>query len=276
MKRYNKNKINQNQNINMITSNLQNTSNNIIFNSEIVSSLPTPTISQNSQLKIDMNHSEGRWTTEEHIRFLKGCLLYSNNWKKVESYVKSRSSTQIRSHAQKYLIKLNKKYKICDEINVDSKEESEISLNNINNNNNSNISLENNNNDNNNNTNNINNCNNNEENIDEILKSLDDSKCDMENVEKCLLKIFKINNKRVGDIQIIKRIKSPIYSKKIFKCQKESKNFSFKEQIRDMLNSNNEKDLKTLIMYIKSSDPKIKNTLNEVFNEDNLYIKFFK
>ena len=43
-----------------------------------------------------------------------------------------------------------------------------------------------------------------------------------------------------------------------------------------MLNSNNEKDLKTLIMYIKSSDPKIKNTLNEVFKEDSLYMKFFK
>ena len=43
-----------------------------------------------------------------------------------------------------------------------------------------------------------------------------------------------------------------------------------------MLNSNNEKDLKILIMYIKSSDTKIKNTLNEVFNEDNLYVKFFK
>ena len=255
----------------MITSNLQNSSNNIIFNSEIVNSLTTPTISQNSQLKIDMNHSEGRWTTEEHIRFLKGCLLYSNNWKKVESYVKSRSSTQIRSHAQKYLIKLHKKYKICDDINFDSKDEY------INNNDSSNVNIKNNNNDNNNNnTNNINNCNNIEENINEILKSLDDSKCDMENVEKCLLKIFKINNKRVGDIQIIKRTKSPIYSKKIFKCQKENKNLSFKDQIKDMLNSNNEKDLKTLIMYIKSSDPKIKNTLNEVFKEDSLYMKFFK
>ena len=277
MKRYNKKKINQNHKLKMITSNLQNSSNNIIFNSEIVNSLTTPTISQNSQLKIDMNHSEGRWTTEEHIRFLKGCLLYSNNWKKVESYVKSRSSTQIRSHAQKYLIKLHKKYKICDDINFDSKDESENSLNNINNNDSSNVNIKNNNNDNNNNnTNNNNNCNNIEENINEILKSLDDSKCDMENVEKCLLKIFKINNKRVGDIQIIKRTKSPIYSKKIFKCQKENKNLSFKDQIKDMLNSNNEKDLKTLIMYIKSSDPKIKNTLNEVFKEDSLYMKFFK
>jgi SHAQKYF class myb-like DNA-binding protein len=56
----------------------------------------------------------GRWNQEEHIRFIKGCLLYGNNWKKVKKYVKTRSSAQIRSHAQKYLIKLNKKYHAYD------------------------------------------------------------------------------------------------------------------------------------------------------------------
>ena len=56
----------------------------------------------------------GRWNQDEHIRFIKGCLLYGNNWKKVKKYVKSRSSAQIRSHAQKYLIKLNKKYHTYD------------------------------------------------------------------------------------------------------------------------------------------------------------------
>ena len=56
----------------------------------------------------------GRWNQDEHIRFIKGCLLYGNNWKKVKKYVKSRSSAQIRSHAQKYLIKLNKKYRTYD------------------------------------------------------------------------------------------------------------------------------------------------------------------
>ena len=56
----------------------------------------------------------GRWNQEEHIRFIKGCLLYGNNWKKVKKYVKTRSSAQIRSHAQKYLIKLNKKYHSYD------------------------------------------------------------------------------------------------------------------------------------------------------------------
>lgn len=54
--------------------------------------------------------NNGRWGKSEHIRFLGGCLQYGNNWKKVETYVRTRTSTQIRSHAQKYLKKLEKKY----------------------------------------------------------------------------------------------------------------------------------------------------------------------
>ena len=54
--------------------------------------------------------NNGRWNINEHIRFLGGCLQYGNNWKKVETYVKTRNSTQIRSHAQKYLKKIEKKY----------------------------------------------------------------------------------------------------------------------------------------------------------------------
>lgn len=56
------------------------------------------------------NGNNGRWDTSEHLRFLQGCLLFKNNWKKVETYVRTRTSTQIRSHAQKYLKKLEKKY----------------------------------------------------------------------------------------------------------------------------------------------------------------------
>ena len=56
------------------------------------------------------NGNSGRWDNTEHLRFLQGCLLFKNNWKKVETYVRTRTSTQIRSHAQKYLKKLEKKY----------------------------------------------------------------------------------------------------------------------------------------------------------------------
>ncbi len=50
----------------------------------------------------------GRWTQEEHTLFLRALDIYGREWKKVETYVKTRSSAQIRSHAQKYFAKLEK------------------------------------------------------------------------------------------------------------------------------------------------------------------------
>ena len=57
----------------------------------------------------------GRWTNEEHTRFLEAIFLYSNSWRKVQEHIKSRSSTQARSHAQKFFLSLKKK--ILEELN---------------------------------------------------------------------------------------------------------------------------------------------------------------
>ncbi len=72
----------------------------------------------NNNESIELNEDEndnnnilnGRWSQKEHLLFIKGCLLYGNYWKKVKKYIQTRSCSQIRSHAQKYLNKLNKKY----------------------------------------------------------------------------------------------------------------------------------------------------------------------
>ena len=32
--------------------------------------------------------NQGRWSEEEQDRFLKGCYLYKNNWKKIQEYIK--------------------------------------------------------------------------------------------------------------------------------------------------------------------------------------------
>ena len=56
------------------------------------------------------NIINGRWSQKEHLLFIKGCLLYGNNWKEVQNYIQTRSCSQIRSHSQKYFNKLNKKY----------------------------------------------------------------------------------------------------------------------------------------------------------------------
>ena len=201
--------------------------------------------------KNNIIHSDGRWNPEEHIRFIKGCLLFGNNWKKVEGYVQTRTSTQIRSHAQKFLIKLKKKYKINDTCLNNEKntnfiiQNDEIKDDSI------------------------------KEDIDSIIKnfnSINEIDNEMEKVERLLLKIFKIN-KRNGDIQIIKRIKTPPISvnKKIFKCQKEMKTNQLKDKIYSWLNSNEKEDLENLINIINSNDEKIKSTLQNIYQNDEIY-----
>ncbi len=57
----------------------------------------------------DSSLNNGRWTDEEHSKFLEAINLYGKNWSKVHKYIGSRSSAQTRSHAQKYFNKLEKK-----------------------------------------------------------------------------------------------------------------------------------------------------------------------
>eukprot|EP00815_Leptocylindrus_aporus_P006007 CAMPEP_0116050416 /NCGR_PEP_ID=MMETSP0322-20121206/368_1 /TAXON_ID=163516 /ORGANISM="Leptocylindrus danicus var. apora, Strain B651" /LENGTH=421 /DNA_ID=CAMNT_0003532963 /DNA_START=3393 /DNA_END=4656 /DNA_ORIENTATION=- len=52
--------------------------------------------------------SYGRWTREEHEAFLEGLKMHGREWKKVSEMIPSRTSAQIRSHAQKYFAKLSK------------------------------------------------------------------------------------------------------------------------------------------------------------------------
>jgi len=52
----------------------------------------------------------GRWTKEEHQRFVDGLKKFGKNWKLIEDYVGTRSGSQIRSHAQKYFIKMGKDF----------------------------------------------------------------------------------------------------------------------------------------------------------------------
>jgi SHAQKYF class myb-like DNA-binding protein len=51
--------------------------------------------------------STNRWTDEEHDKFLQGLERYGRNWVKVSEIVGTRTTIQVRSHAQKYLLKEN-------------------------------------------------------------------------------------------------------------------------------------------------------------------------
>ena len=48
----------------------------------------------------------GRWSEKEKKLFLEGFFQYINNWKKLNEIIKSRSTIQLRSHAQKVLMKI--------------------------------------------------------------------------------------------------------------------------------------------------------------------------
>lgn len=58
--------------------------------------------------------TSGRWTKAEHEAFLVGLKLYGREWKKVATKIKTRTSAQIRSHAQKYFAKVAKERALED------------------------------------------------------------------------------------------------------------------------------------------------------------------
>ena len=59
--------------------------------------------------------TNGRWTKEQHEKFLLGIIIadlglqmFGKNWKKIEGLIGTRTGSQIRSHAQKFFIKVQK------------------------------------------------------------------------------------------------------------------------------------------------------------------------
>ena len=64
----------------------------------------------------------GRWTQEEHRKFVEALKKYGKNWKKVEEHIETRDGAQIRSHAQKFFNRLQKQ--------IVSKDKEEISSSN--------------------------------------------------------------------------------------------------------------------------------------------------
>ena len=75
--------------------------------------------SSSSQKEI---HS-GRWSKTENILFLSGVVQFGNNWKKIQENIKTRTTTQARSHAQKIFIKIKNKHIIDISSNINTIQE---------------------------------------------------------------------------------------------------------------------------------------------------------
>jgi SHAQKYF class myb-like DNA-binding protein len=108
-----------------ITTNLSDSLNDILSESKKESSSkpvkfvltkeePTPSnlLQKKTLLKLDEQKIEsndlngGRWNKDEQRRFAEAVLKFGNDWKKIQNHISSRNITQVRSHAQKFLMKL--------------------------------------------------------------------------------------------------------------------------------------------------------------------------
>jgi SHAQKYF class myb-like DNA-binding protein len=52
--------------------------------------------------------NNGRWSIEEHKKFIIGVFKYGNNWKDIQKTIGTRNCAQARSHGQKFFYKLPK------------------------------------------------------------------------------------------------------------------------------------------------------------------------
>lgn len=85
--------------------------NNVSSDKECVNKhylLSSSTLPNTPSTKESVYYNTGRWSEEEHLKFLEGILEYGNEWKKVQNLIGTRSSTQARSHAQKFFLRIKK------------------------------------------------------------------------------------------------------------------------------------------------------------------------
>lgn len=63
------------------------------------------------------HHATGRWTMREHAIFVEAVQLYRNqNWRQISAMVGTRSPEQVRTHAQKYFQKINRRIRARNKV----------------------------------------------------------------------------------------------------------------------------------------------------------------
>lgn len=54
---------------------------------------------------------DGRWTPEEHRKFVEAYEAIGRDWKRIQAAVETRSLQQVRSHGQKYFQRLERHHR---------------------------------------------------------------------------------------------------------------------------------------------------------------------
>lgn len=54
---------------------------------------------------LNNTNNRGRWSQEEHNKFLLGLKIFGKNYNLIQNLIKTRTKVQIRSHSQKYFKK---------------------------------------------------------------------------------------------------------------------------------------------------------------------------
>lgn len=76
----------------------------------------------NKKLKLkSTDFNNGRWTQEEHKKFIESIIKFGNEWRKVEKHIGTRSSTQARSHAQKFFEKMKLANLVDENLDLNNK-----------------------------------------------------------------------------------------------------------------------------------------------------------
>ncbi|KAL7003482.1 Protein REVEILLE 6 [Sarracenia purpurea var. burkii] len=73
-----------------------------------ITSPPSDCLSKKVRKPYTITKSRESWTEPEHDKFLEALQLFDRDWKKIEAFIGSKTVIQIRSHAQKYFLKVQK------------------------------------------------------------------------------------------------------------------------------------------------------------------------
>ena len=66
----------------------------------------TKMLHEKEAIVIDNETSNGKWTEEEHKKFIEALYIYNCSWCDIRQYILTRSPDQIKSHAQKFYKRL--------------------------------------------------------------------------------------------------------------------------------------------------------------------------